>query len=542
MRRCLTRGQASFRNRLWRWLSAPLQPMTCLSIVLGCGFALAASSTINDKPAAPPLESTEAQRYAQQLSRIIEQVGDKYVRPVSRAELATAALRGLYAAARLTVPPSLHAEVLKAAGDAYELHRLMARIRGSLGNPEPLRGPQALLASVQGMTEALDPFCAVLTGTELDRTESPGAQHRGLGLEANAALVPLVIKAVVPGGPAQKAGLRPGDQLTHINGKTVTSSFAGSARLFQEGTVQLRVYRPSTQTSWKVTIKPENFRAETALGVMRGPNNSWDYFIDREQHIAHVRLGSLERNTAADLARVLSQLTAAGMRGLILDLRWSPGGYLDEAKDVADLFLAGYVLPHLVLPAPGNLLAVADLYLGDHPKNATVVYRDRGRDDHHPPADPGFIHFPMIVLINAETSGAAELVAAVLQDNMRAKIAGQRSRGKGSVQVIQRLQEDLEVKGPLPRAALKLSCGMLIRPSGKSLNRFADSSWTDDWGVCPDPKLDFRISADLGRQLRDWWQLQDLRPGTSSESLPLDDPVADPQRQVALQALLDLLK
>src|SRR5262249_51873575 len=156
--------------------------------------------------------------------------------------------------------------------------------------------------------------------------------------------------------------------------------------------------------------------------------------------------------------------------------------------------------------------------------------------------EPGFIGFPVVVLINAETSGGAELIAAVLQDNLRAKIAGQRSRGKASVQIVLSLQRDLDLKGLYPRAALKLSTGMLIRPNGRNLHRFADSKAKDDWGVRPDARLDFRVSGDLSRQLREWWQLQDLRPGTSNESLPLDDPVADPQRQAALQVLIDLLR
>src|SRR5260370_4916471 len=200
------------------------------------------------------------------------------------------------------------------------------------------------------------------------------------------------------------------------------------------------------------------------------------------------------------------------------------------------------MLPRLVFPVPGDLLAVADLYLGGYPKNATVVYRDSGLNDHYPSAEPGFIDFPMVVLINGETSGGAELVAAVLQYNLRAKIPGQRSRGKGSVQRVLGLQEDIEVKGLVSRAALKLSNGMIIRPSGRNLHRFADSRPADDWGVVPDPKLEFRVSADMGRQLRDWWQLQDLRPGTWNESLPLDDPAADPPQQRAPQTCTDLLK
>src|SRR5262249_49542217 len=147
-------------------------------------------------------------------------------------------------------------------------------------------------------------------------------------------------------------------------------------------------------------------------------------------------------------------------RGLILDLRWSPGGYLDQAREVADLFITGYLLPRFLLPLPGNLLAVADLYLDDYPKNARVFYRDPTLPDYHQtPAESRFLRFPVIVLINAETSGGAELIAAVLQDNLRAKIGGQRSRGKGSVQSIQGFK-DLELRNLLPRVSMKLSNGM----------------------------------------------------------------------------------
>jgi carboxyl-terminal processing protease len=535
MGECLIKGQVITTGH------QVLRVLPYLGIVLAYGSSLAASIAVDQRPAAP-LERQEAQRYAQQVGRIIEHIHEKYVRPVSRADLTAAALRGMYEAVQLPVPPALQAEVLKAGEDAYELHQLLARIRESLGNPEPLRGPQAILASVQGMMQTLDPFCVLVAGSELTRSTGTSAQH-GLGLELTAhSAAPLVIKAVLPGSPAQKAGLRPGDQITHLDGQAITGSLASPEHLFQEKAVQLEVYRPSTHASWKATLKPENFRPEAVLGVMRGPDNSWDYFLDHRRRIAHVRIGFLDNGTAAELARVLSELTATGMRGLILDLRWSPGGYLHEALQAADLFIAGYVEPHLVLPMPGNLLGMADLLLADYPKSARVAYRSGGVDDHHTPAERGFVNFPVVVLINAETSGGAELIASVLQDNARARIAGQRSRGKGSVQKSELLQSILDPKGPIPQVALRLSEGMLVRPNRKNLNRFVDSKWTDDWGVRPDAKLEFRVSADLGRQLREWWQLQDLRPGTSDDCLPLDDSITDPQRQAALQLLIDMLK
>src|SRR5438132_8366347 len=127
-----------------KWLTRILLP---LSILLACGPALAAVNTTDGQPAGPPLQRAEADHYAQQLGRIIEQVRETYFRPIARAELAAAAVHGLYGAARLPMSPALHAEILKAGNDVVELQRLLVRIRENLGNLESLRGPQAILAS-----------------------------------------------------------------------------------------------------------------------------------------------------------------------------------------------------------------------------------------------------------------------------------------------------------------------------------------------------------------------------------------------------------
>jgi carboxyl-terminal processing protease len=89
---------------------------------------------------------------------------------------------------------------------------------------------------------------------------------------------------------------------------------------------------------------------------------------------------------------------------------------------------------------------------------------------------------------------------------------------------------------------LKLTSGTFVRPSGKNLHRFPDSKPEDDWGVQPDGDGEFRLSADLTRRLKLWWQWQSLRPGSSLERLPLDDPRADPQQQAALGVLRRLVE
>ena len=107
----------------------------------------------------------------------------------------------------------------------------------------------------------------------------------------------------------------------------------------------------------------------------------------------------------------------------------------------------------------------------------------------------------------------------------RAFVVGQRTRGKASVQV------PLEVGGGV---ALKVTKGTFVRPSGKGMHRFRDRP-DDPWGIVPDE--DFRLSPQLGKRLLEWHNLQALRPASSNERLPLDDPSADTQRLAAIKAL-----
>jgi len=496
--------------------------LTCLSLLLFGGLVLAASR-LTDGHAKSDLPMAEAQSYAQQLNYVIagqSGIVNSYVPPTDRdasppsgKDLAAAALEGLYEAARVPMPASLPARVQKTANE-QELVELLAQTRRGLGNPEALRGSNALLVSVRAMTRRLDPYSVVVSGEEVDR----GAVNdvsQGVGLEVKPGTVPLTVATVAPGGPAQRAGIRPGDRITHIDGRRAdtvdwirTQVRLGEGGVVVQATsatqrVGLTLVRPGSTGPRKVTLESQTFRPETVLGVARKEDNSWDYLIDHKEKIAHVRLATLAHGTADELAGVLTALKAEGLRGLILDLRWCPGGFLDQAVEVPRLFLSG-----------------------------GTICTFKGRDDRRT-AKAGhgdFADFPMVVLVNGETSGGAELIAAALQDNQRAAVAGQRTLGKASVQIL--------VPLPVNNSYLKVTSGVFVRPNGKNLHRFPNSKPADDWGVRPDPKLECRMSADLGRQLREAWLLQTLRPGSSNEALLLDDPEKDPQRQAALDGVL----
>jgi C-terminal processing protease CtpA/Prc len=499
-------------------------------------------------PEHPGLRS-EARRFAQQLIVLVDQVSALYVRPVTRGELLQAALAGLYEAARRPVPRDLRARLERALAPVASpgpdgipeppppggdpLLRLVRQLREEVGDAEALRGQEPLLVCCRALVRALDPHSGVVSAEEQRRTPGLEYEHDGFGVELNDLFgtAPPRVEVVLLGGPAQRAGLRPGDTITHLDRRPIGSAppalvlalgRRGGGEVLQPGgnacpslaedvhVLRVRYRRPGAKGTRTALLQRERFHPESVLGVARCDDNSWDYLADPHRHIAHVRLATLGRGTAEELREVLEGLQGRDcLRGLVLDLRWCPGGYLNEAVEVADLFLG-----------KGTV--------------ATVRSRDREPTVYRASDVCGLRGFPVVVLVNGETSGGAELIAAALQDHKRAVVVGQRTLGKASVQT--------PLAVGLPGVSLKITSGTFVRPSGKNLHRFPDSKPGDDWGVCPDEGGEFRISADLARQLKQWWLLQSLRPGPSRERLEMDDPTADPQRQAALAVVGGLLR
>jgi C-terminal processing protease CtpA/Prc len=523
--------------------------------VAALGFSVVVAAPV--PPGPPPAKDrkqlrSDSRRFAQQLNGVIDQIVDHYVRPVSRENLMEAAVVGLYQAGRRPAPRDLRQQVRQAISLSALLHaqgpqipapptlasarlvedpreRFLARMREGLGSPEGLAGQDPVLICCKAMARLLDRHSGLVTAEEQRRAVGLDYESFGPGLEVRDALGggPLVVEAVQLGGPAQRAGLRPGDVISHIDGRPVAKApprkllALRNQRVIAEAPLRapgeegekakevappaafrLTWRRPGEKEDRQATLIRERFRPETVLGVSRRDDGRWNYLLDETEKTAQVRLTTLSRGTAEDLRAVLVGLCDRKVRGVVLDLRWCPGGYLNESVDVADLFL-------------GN--------------GAVATVKSRGREDvvYRSTEQNKFLDFALVVLVNGDTSGGAELIAAALQDHRRAAVVGQRTRGKASVQT------------PLPvgvsGVGFKLTSGTFHRPSGKNLHRFEDGKPSDDWGVLPDE--DCRLSPELGRQLLRWWRLYSLRPASSRERLALDDPRADPQRLTA-QAVL----
>jgi carboxyl-terminal processing protease len=254
-------------------------------------------------------------------------------------------------------------------------------------------------------------------------------------------------------------------------------------------------------------------------GYRRREETEWDYWFDHKNGIAIFRLGIILSETPALVSNALQQMSEDGLKAVILDLRDCPSGTLESTADLAGLFLEERALIASIKYRTRQNLEDRD---------TRSEYRASASDKSR------WLNVPLTVLIGPDTSGAAELVAAALQDHERAKIIGQRSRGKATIWGPNRSRTSRV------NYSIKLSTGMFFRPSGKNLHRLSNHTASDDWGVRPD--IEVVLPATMRRQIRAWWFEHDLRPVGSNEATRLDNPRNDPVLEAALRALRQQLQ
>jgi carboxyl-terminal processing protease len=288
-------------------------------------------------------------------------------------------------------------------------------------------------AAIDGMLTSLDPHSGYLNRESFDemRDQTRGA-YGGLGIEVTSE--DGVVKVISPmdGTPADKAGVKAGDYITAVNGASVLGMSVSDAVKQMRGkpgeAVTLTIAREKMDP-FDVEIIREVIEPKSAVARMEG-----DY--------GFLRVSAFNERTTDEAERVFNELRAANpqMKGLILDLRNNPGGLLDQAVGLSDLFLEG-----------GEIVS-------QRGRNARDVERYNAR--------PGDIAegLPIVVLINTGSASAAEIVAGALQDRKRAELVGLTSFGKGSVQTVIPLRGGMD-------GALKLTTARYYTPSGRSIQQ-----------------------------------------------------------------------
>lgn len=308
---------------------------------------------------------------------------------------------------------------------------------------DSLSDPQIYRLAINGMLSDLnDPYDTYLTSDRLKGlTEKTTGSYGGIGLVVDVRDGALVVVNPVAGGPGERAGILTGDRITSIDGVPLNGATTEEAQRRLRGapgsTVTLSIERPGSATPLKITLTRAPVRPSAVRHAALLPSG-----------VGYVALGTFSDSAARDVAHAVDSLKQAGASSLILDLRSSPGGLLQQGVAVADLFL----------------------------DKGSVIARTKGRDSAETrtftdTASQRWSSLPISVLVDDKTASAAEVVAGALQDHDRAVILGEPTFGKGSVQQVFPVGDG---------GAVRLTTARWLTPLGRSIARTAPDDDDDD--------------------------------------------------------------
>jgi carboxyl-terminal processing protease len=280
---------------------------------------------------------------------------------------------------------------------------------------KPLNKQHLMYAAIDGMLTATgDPHTLFLSPPQNQQADSQlnGAQFSGIGAIVQSGCTGLDIVTPLPGSPASKAGLERGDVVVRIDGKPVKTMSESAA----VGKVHGR-----TGTKVRLTVVRAS-RGPFTVPVTRGtipPSTAYGYVLSH--HIGYLTISSFGDTTAGEVQRALASLAKAHIRGLVIDLRNNPGGFVDAAQQIVSQFVSSGVVAYEQTP---------DKHL--HALNVVSA--------------PQAPHVPVAVLVDSGTASAAEITAAALRDHGRAVLFGTRTYGKGSMQSVYSLSDGSSIR------------------------------------------------------------------------------------------------
>ena len=389
----------------------------------------------------------------QVMNRVIQQVTHDYVDP-SRIDHQRMMLAGLDAIQRDVPPVLVHyqegADALQvqvnnaqkefAISDvsspwdlAGRFREVFAFLQQELKDEDDIELSEVEYSAVNGMLRTLDPHTVLLPPELFEEMQtSTRGEFGGLGIVISIRDGHLAVIKPIDGTPASKAGLQKGDRIVKINAESTLNMPLQEAVDRLRGSpgskVTIFIRRQDKAGNWGNPRPVELTRARIHI-------ESVEHRMLRDS-VGYIKLKSFQGNTEKDLREALGALHKKRMVGLILDLRSNPGGLLDQAVQVADTFLED-----------GPIVTTSS----QDPRERTEEYAELSG------TEPSY---PIVVLINGQSASASEIVAGALKNHDRALIIGEQSFGKGSVQVLYKLQD---------RSALKLTVAQYLTPGDVSI-------------------------------------------------------------------------
>jgi carboxyl-terminal processing protease len=372
---------------------------------------------------------------------------------------------------------------------------VMEKVRKDYVDGQKVTYQDLVYGALKGMLNTLDPHSEFMEPEKYKelQNDTQGA-FGGLGIVVSMKDNFVTVVAPMDDSPGFKAGILSGDRIIRIDGKsTERMSLQDAVKTLrgEPGTeIRLTVFRPSSSQVQEFTLT----RSVINIDMVKDVNGKKEFPLS-ENKIGYVRLVQFGEKTSEDLETALKTLRKEGMQGLILDLRWNPGGLLEQAVDVCEKFLPR---GQLVVTTEGrNAAQNSSRYASGHGDELKGM--------------------PMIVLVNLGSASASEIVAGCLQDVKRAIVLGEKTFGKGSVQSILPLQDG---------SALRLTTAKYYTPSHKVIH---------EEGITPDIPVPMSEEEDRDVQLqRSPGGLESLNEKDRERAANAHDP--------QLERAMDLLK
>ncbi len=499
--------------------------VSCLSLLL-----LAVVATGDDPPVKTADEKPPERDFADTLVAATHLISECHIKVMSQAELVRLAISGVYNGVGVRLPE----EIVKRLDGAKDLKR--EDLKALLLDARTQLGRRKELDELKDIDLAL---AAIFRKIEPDAIQTPQSEARdrpicilrereaGIGVELrrDRDTQMLRVATTIKDGPAYKAGVYTGDLITAITAtphsgpgaviRTVSTKGllpdAAEEVLMGEpdSKVRLTIRREGAERPLEIAVARGTAEPEKFFGVRRNRDDSWDHVVEPRARLGYVRITSFGRTTMEDLDRAITRLEVQGLNGLVLDLRSCPGGYLHIAAMIADGFIDDGLL-------------------------FTVHRRGVPPEEHRAERGKGWLKLPLVVLVNAETKGTAEILAACLQDHRRAVILGERTAGETRVRNFVRLPDGGE---------LRFTFVQYSRPSGKNLTKLLTSGREDeDWGVVPDKGFAVPLETKERNQLREHLDAKRIIPRPDRPRERAGEDFKDRQLETALAYLREQLK
>jgi carboxyl-terminal processing protease len=365
---------------------------------------------------------------------------------------------------------------------------------------EPVSDKKLISGAISGMLSDLDPHSAYLDADAFKEMQSATqGEFGGLGIEVGTEDGMVKVISPIEDTPAARAGIRAGDVITKINDTSTKGLSLTDAVKMMRGPVKtpitLTISRQGQAQPIVIKIVRDTIRVRSVRSKML-PDN-----------IGYIRIAQFQEKTGVDLVRHLKEIGEIGApRGLILDLRNDPGGLLTSAIGVSAAFLKPDTL---VVSTDGRAPDAKQKYLSNPSDYA------RGERDYLVGLPAWVKTVPMVVLVNVGSASASEIVAGALQDHKRATVMGNRTFGKGSVQVILPISDT---------TAIKLTTSRYYTPKGRSIQAT---------GIMPDIVVADTAEGDLFRMSREADLKRHLsnsrsgQPETDKKTKEEEAPLAD---------------